>query len=422
MMRKHFSFFIISLFLISCTTAPSPSKVAPSPTPTSVLALLGTPVPQAATTAAAPVGEQTLNLWLPPQFAASPETPQGKILIAQLAEFQATQKWKVDARVKKVSGQGGLVNTLQTSLQVAPSAAPDVIALDNAMLTSVSSLLQPLSLTDAADYYAFTLAPVRTGTQVVAIPFATDTVGLAYTSGINIKAPIMWNELKRENGLLWLPLGEPSALLTLQQYAALEGPLNDVNGKPFLDAAILANVLSTYQGLQTNGILTNGAHKILDTNETWSAYREGRGRFAAVTFSAYLTDRARVPNTAFTVMPTRNGNRLAFATQWSYAIATPDPARRTAALELIRFLTTSERLGIWTFNAGVLPPRKSVLTTWQESGAKNIAAETLATIVPLPATWSALSTPIASAVQNTLSGQALPEAAAALAAEAVNKK
>ncbi len=361
-------------------------------------------------------------MWLPPQFAPSAETAHGKILSAQIAEFESSQKWKIETRIKKANGPGGLIHALQTSLAAAPSVAPDVIALDSQMLITVIPSLQPIALNDAPDFYPFALQAVRVKDQIVAVPFAADTIGFVYLTSAITKPPTVWSELKRENGPLWLPLGDPNAMITLQQYAALGGTMIDASGKPYLDAAVLADVLTNYQTMQSNGLLANGSIKAMDVSETWTAYREGRARLAAVTLSQYLAERARVAATTFTGLPTRNGNRLAYATQWSYVIITTDPARRAAALELIRFLTTPERLGAWTYAANVLPTRKGAFNLWQEGAIKNIASDSLAIIVPTPSTMNSLSQPVASAVQAVMNGQASPEVAASAAAEVVNKR
>jgi ABC-type glycerol-3-phosphate transport system substrate-binding protein len=419
---SHCSLFIVSLFIASCVASPVAPNAAPSATPTGVAASLGTAAPPQALTAPAPSQSQTLRVWLPPQFAPSAETAHGKILSAQLAEFESSQKWKVETRIKKASGQGGLIHGLQASLAAAPGVAPDVIALDSQMLITVTPSLQPITLNDASDFYPFALQAVRVKDQFVAVPFAADTIGFVYLTSALTKPPTMWNDFKRENGPLWMPLGDPNAMITLQQYAALGGTMIDASGKPYLDAAVLADVLSNYQTMQSNGVLANGSIKAMNASEMWTAYREGRARLAAVTLSQYLTERARVAATTFTALPTRTGNRLAYATPWSYAIITTDPARRAAALELIRFLTTTERLGAWTFAANALPTRKGVFNVWQEGGVKNIASDSLAIIVPTPATMSALSQPVANAVQAVMNGQVSPEVAASAAAEGVNKR
>jgi len=410
-----------SLFIASCVPSPLTPNAAPSAMPTGAAASLGTPAPQPLT-APAPAQGQPLRMWLPPQFALSAETAHGKILSAQIAEFESSQKWKVETRIKKANGPGGLIHALQASLAAAPSVAPDVIALDSHMLITVMPSLQPVTLSDASDFYPFALQAVRVKDQFVAVPFAADTMGFVYLTNAITKPPTSWNDLKRENGPLWLPLGDPKAMITLQQYAALGGTMIDASGKPYLDAAVLADVLSNYQTMQGNGLLANGAIKAIDASETWTAYREGRARLAAVTLSQYLAERARVAPTTFTGTPTRNGNRLAYATQWSYAIITTDPARRAAALEMIRFLTTPERLGAWTFAANVLPTRKGAFNLWPEGTVKNIASDSLAIIVPTPATMNALSQPVTSAVQAVMNGQASPEVAAGAAAETVNKR
>jgi ABC-type glycerol-3-phosphate transport system substrate-binding protein len=379
-----------------------------------------TPVPLATPDAAAP----TLRLWLPPQFAPSPDTPGGKVLAAQLAAFEEAKGWHVEVRIKKAAGQGGLIDFLHTSLQAAPTVSPDVIALDTSMLTFAADAIQPLtSFTegDVIDFYSFALQAVRSNNTFVALPFAADTLGFAYSTTAYALPPRTWSDLKPEAGVAALPLNDPTALVTLQQYVALGGALTDEAGQPTLEAAVLAQVLRDYQQMQVAGMWPVESASMSNVDESWIIYRESRASGAAAFFGAYLADRRRVAATAFAPLPTHTGARAAFSRQWNYALLTSDPARQAIALELMLWLTAPENLGEWSLAASVLPARSQALSEWSDFSLASAAEQLLTVAQPEPSqtVLVVVGPPVTAAVQSVLNGQASPEMAALAAATTV---
>jgi maltose-binding protein MalE len=416
----------LGVLLASCNSSP-PGTVTPgvtaengvTATPTSVLEN-STPVP----VATADVSAQTLRLWLPPQFAATEATPGGRALLAQLAVFEKARGWRVEVRVKKVSGQGGMIDALHTSLDVAPGVSPDVIALDTSMLSSAAGSIQPLLQVtegDVIDFYPFALQTVKLDSTLIALPFAADALGFVYSTTAYGVPPQSWNDLNSESGDVYLPLEDPIALVTLQQYVALGGDLIDSTGQPTLDAFVLAQVLSDYQSLQMAGLLPAEAIGLPGVEETWAAYREGQASAATAFFGSYLADRRRLGATGFTFVPTRTGARATFATQWNYALVTSDPSRQAIALELMRWLTAPDNLGPWTMAASVLPARSQALGEWTDTFLAAVGDQLLKTARagPPPSALVIVGPPVAAAVQSVLNGQASPASAAAAAAATV---
>lgn len=368
-----------------------------------------------------------LRLWLPPQFAPNEDTPSGKVLLAQLAAFEESSGWKVEVRVKKLAGQGGLLDSLRTSLTVAPSTSPDVIALDSTLLANATDAIQPLltmSDEELIDYYPFALNAARLNDKLMALPFATDALGYAYSTNAYTLTPQSWADLNVENGLVWLPLNDPTAIVTLQQYAALGGALTDETGQPTLNAPLLAQVLADYQVMQGAGLLPVDVLASTNLDTTWTAYRDSRATGASALFSEYLTDRSRVSATSFTFIPVRGGKPATFARQWNYALVSTDPTRQAAALDLMRWLTLPENLGAWTLAANVMPARSQALTAWSDPGLAATADRLLNVALPEPApsVLSVIGPPVTAAVQAVLNGQASPESAAETAATTINNK
>lgn len=414
-------------FLSACAVTPSPTAAPPldvTATPTSALNPGATLQPLPTT---APPAQQ-LRLWLPPQFAPSPDTAGGEVLLAELSAFEEVHPgWQIDARIKTVTGEGGLINSLQTTLRAAPNLGPDVIALDSPMLMEAAPVVQPLDTTlaadDLADFYPFALQAARVNNQLDGLPFAADALGLAYSTTAYAVPPQTWIDL-HDVGPLWLPLADPAALVTLQQYLALGGALTDTAGQPSIDESLLAEVLAHYQVMQIAGSLPAASFSVSDSSQTWTTFRENRAVAASAFAGQYLADRTRVTATAFTLLPTRDGNRLTFASQWNFALVTTDPARQAVALDLMRWLTAPDNLGAWTSAAGVLPTRSGALAAWSDPATKALAGEALAAAVPMPSpeVLAVISPPVTAAVQAVLKGQATPEEAAKRAAEAIKQK
>lgn len=416
----------LALALAACAVtptpapSPSPNPAGPTATPTSVLAN-STPMP-----ATPDVQVKTLRLWMPPQFAADEGTAGGRILLAQLAAFEQAQGWRVEVRVKKLAGQGGLLDALHTSLKVAPAVSPDVIALDANMLAteSANQTLQPLSQiadTEVADYYPFTLGTARRADGLEALPFVVDVLGLAYSTNAFPSAPQTWADLKPANGSAALPLNDTTALLTLQQYLALGGQLTDSNGQYALDRQRLAQVLADYQALQSAGVLPIESIVAVNADATWTTFRENRASTAVAFLSAYLADRKKVTATGFGAIPTHTGAQATLARQWNYALVATDPTRQGMALALMRWLTKPENLGAWSLAASTAPARAKALAAWSDPSLAAIVDSALKTAQPepLPAVLSVLGPALNAAAQSVLNGQASADQAASTAAAAV---
>ncbi|MBI3243528.1 MAG: extracellular solute-binding protein [Chloroflexi bacterium] len=417
--------------LAACSFQPGPAPATSPPTavtaePTATTA--ASPEPNKSPLPQTPVAPatQTLRLWFPPQLAPTNDDAAGRQLLTQLQAFEDSHPgWQIEVRAKKLTGQGGLLDSLQTTLQSAPGISPDVIVADGPTLTNAAPFLQTLTEhfgeAELADFYPFALQAARIDNQLLGLPFAADALGLAYSTNVYVTPPLAWVDLNTGAGPIWLPLNDPTALVTLQQYVALGGSLTDETGKPAINSTVLAQVLTYYQFLQVNDLLSIGSLESVNTADTWLAYRESRATSAAAYASTYFAERDRVAATGYTLLPTREGNSLTFASQWNYALVAADPTRQSMALELMRWLTAPDNLSAWTLEAQLLPTRGAALTQWPDPALRAIAGEAVTAAQPLPSSTllGVLGPPITLAVQSVLSGQATPEVAAEAAAQTI---
>jgi multiple sugar transport system substrate-binding protein len=395
----------------------------PSALPTSALTPVTTPLPQETPTPAGPV---TLVVWVPPQFDPASGTPAGNLLKARLAEFSDRRPGvQVEVRVKAANGVGGLLDTLTTASAVAPRALPDLVALPRSVLETAAQkgLLHPFDgLTTAMedlDWYEYARQLAHLQNSTFGLPFAGDALALAYHPSTNSPSPSDWSKALESTGPLAFAAADPQALLTLTLYQSAGGPVQDDQGRPILDAKVLAEVLKFYQDGVKSGLLPEWVAQIQTDDQVWESLKQRRANQAATWASHYLTE--PMTDTAQAPLPTQSGTAFTLATGWMWALASPQPERHELSAELAEFLTDREFLSRWTEAAGVLPVRPSSLQTSSGSISELLQSQILLSAKSFPPAdvMSSLGPALQQATQQVLKGESDPQAAAQDAAKSL---
>src|SRR5690349_8300572 len=129
---KRLRFFVLMAWLLAaCQNVPT--ATAPAATATGAAGTAVATAPAVTPLAGTPTGDEptptapgVLRLWLPPEFTPDVNTPGGRVLAAQLQAFElAHPGLAVEVRTKAAGGVGGLLNSLVTAANVAPSGLPD---------------------------------------------------------------------------------------------------------------------------------------------------------------------------------------------------------------------------------------------------------------------------------------------------------
>lgn len=389
-----------------------------------------TAAPTAATAApdatARPV-QITLRLWVPPQFSPEEVSLGGQLLRARIDEFVRTHPGiSVDVRVKRSGGQGGMLDALATASLAAPGVVPDLILLEqNNFAQAVrEQRLAPLDdlLTAGrlAQSYAFALEQAREGEALYGLPLLGEAAVLVHALDVYPAAPATWDDILTNSGPLVFPAA--STQVTLQQYLAAGGRLQDSSGNLLPDEAELARVLTFYQSSNELGILYIGTLNYATASETWRAYRENRAVLAITDTVSYLRERELVVNTgaARLAIPSDSEGGPALVRAWYLGLTTRSAAsaiRQPAALELKDWLIAPDYLGEWSLALGYLPLQRDAVATWDGVPELAFAVALLDAGQPLPdaGTLSVLGPVLQKAVSDVLRGRATPQDAAATA-------
>ncbi|HEX9028948.1 MAG TPA: extracellular solute-binding protein, partial [Anaerolineales bacterium] len=338
-------------------------------------------------------GPVTLQIWVPPQFDPDAATKEGSLLHQRLEDFKTRRPGiQLSVRVKALDGPGGLLDMLSSAGAAAPGVLPDLIALPRPMMeaAALKGLLHPFdglsTVLDNSDWYAYALQLAHLQKSTFGLPFAGDALILMYRPPVIGDPPRALSAIQTSSGALSFPASDPQALFSLALYQAAGGAVQDEQGRPYLDPAVLARVLSFYQKASQIGLTPAWLGQYETDEQAWSAFVEGKAGMAVTWASQYLIESgSQFTDTAATTLPTLNGNQYTLATGWVWALAGSQVQNQMAAVQLAEFLTESDFMAQWTAAAGFLPTRPSALAAWPDEPRRSLSSQVMLSAHPYPA-------------------------------------
>ena len=418
-MLVSLSILVLLVIGISSCNFPELSSILPgnqtTPDPVDDLA---SPTPQPSPTPDIPLVEpRQLILWLPPQFDPENGTEAGDLLSQRLDEFVSRRpQTELQVRIKSLSGDFGLLESLQLTGTTAPLLMPDLVAMPRSLLADAFSyeLVMPLDeyLEGFAeeDWYSYALDLARVGDQTAGIPFAGDLMVLAYKENGD-SPPSDWTSLLSLQRALSFPASDPKGLVTLAWYQSLGGELGTADGEPHLNAELMLEVLDFYEQAQDVNLMPYWLTQFETAEQAWSSYQE-RQSTLSITWTSYLLG-SESPNTILTAMPTKDARAFSYADGWVWIIVPSDSETQEFALELANFLTESDYLSSWSYAGGYLPVRKASLANWADTPYHSTLEKLLpaAVLVPDGDLGPGLGLGVRDAVVEVLKSQVEPEEA-----------
>lgn len=413
---------LVLLLAAGCTSIP-PAGLTSQP-PTLAVPTL-TPVPTGEIPAT-PAGPVTLRIWLPPEFDPDSGSPAGDILKARLEEFTSRRpEAQIEVRIKAPDGPGGLLDSLTTSSAAAPLALPDLVALPRSIMetAALKGLIHPFQNLskpiDEPDWFPYARQLARLQDSIFGIPFAGDAMTLVYRPSVVSTPPDKLASAFESVDILAFPAADPQALYTLALYQAAGGAVRDEQGRPILDAGVLAQVLSFFHDGSQAQITPFWLTQFQNDTQSWQAYQDGRAPMTITWMSRYLKELQ--PDMAAASLPTLSGEDFTLASGWVWSLASPDPERQELSTELAEFLSDSDFMAGWTAAAGYLPTRASALASWKDIAIQPLASQILssARLYPSEDLLTSLAPALQKATVEVLKQENDPRKAADEAAESL---
>lgn len=408
---------LCGLIVTGCSAAEMPpwlvdlqQLISPLPSPTAAPPLPATPAPTATPepTPTPSSSAQTLRLWVPdflaPEATAGQLPEEGEItaLGEQIAAFNhITSGPQVEMQVKKATGAGGLYDLLSTASDVAPSIVPDLLVLNrqDLLLAVGEGLVLPLDdhLPSDAGYFPAPLDAMRTPDGLWAFPYVATAEQMAYRATVTTTPPITWTAVLSHGFSIALPGAPPDGVgaeLLLAMYMGAGGRVVDTTGQATLSRAVLEQVYAFLLDAQDAGLLdAEQALALADTAACWELYQQTALGLTPVSVGSYwqahmntfgeaailtptleaadaeaeaeVVAPVQLPDeTLPTWVPTASGQPVTVMRTWGLAIVAQEPARREAALELLRWLVSAQQMGDLTRAVGLTPTRTQAVLSW----------------------------------------------------------
>lgn len=415
------SFLLLILILTSCTSGteepPDPTEPNVQATPTS--SMIETPVPTDAV--------EYLTIWLPTFLSPFQETPEGILLAERLAAYEELNPdLSIQIRIKDEEGPAGLLESLSAASSAAPSALPDLIALDPFSLYSAATRGLIIPLNDIYEtpalptWYQHGIDSVYIGDSHFGIPFASSADVFAFREEAFENPPLGWADLLAGTETFLFPGGDKNAAFTLAQYLSLDGPTEDDEGQVSLNTNTLREVLEFYLTSKENGLLPLSSLQYITSNQTWTVLQQVGVSSAVMPLDTFLEQASEGIFTA-QPLPTSDGEGIVLTKTYSWSLVTDEPTQQALATDLIDWLITPEFLGAWAHRLGMLPATSAALSHWPSEETTATVNQLIRVAQPFPN--KEIVTIIGPALQNSIEevlfNRSTANAAALMAAEQV---
>ena len=363
---------LIAIILTACAPGDAPTAtVTPSPSE---------PQPSVTVQPATPEPVE-LTLWLP-DWMALEESAGHEALMAMVTIFEKEQGVRVTIVPKRPRGPGGLLDWLQKTQPVAPSLLPDIIALpfQDIPAAARADLLQPLSPLFPedlqGDLYPFAQEASMADEAWMSLPFAADFEHLAFQPAALSEPPATWDVILTSNVPYLFPYGGAESAWT--DAIILHYLSATPNGEdPVRNRKALRSLLEFYEAAYRGGLVDPMGAQITHPKDAWESALQGSAPLAETTASLWLAQQGQAAFLRFGPTPTRDGKGRYLMHGWAYAIVTADETRQNLAVQLISDLMATDSLARWSYQAHVLPARRTSLMQWPANDFHNFAFEAM---------------------------------------------
>lgn len=416
------------VFGISSCNFPNLEDLLPSNQPTEISSNNAlSPTPQPSATPNIPLLQsRTLILWVPQQFDPDNGSTGSNLFSTRLDEFVSRRpQTEIQVRVKPLSGNFGILESLQVTGSAAPLLMPDLVAMPRALAEQAVEDGLVLLLDDYTetinenDWYDYALDLARIDDQFAGIPFAGDLMVLAYRDDVEETPPSNWETVIASQKALAFPASDPKGLVTLALYQSLVGDILLSSEDSILQEEPLLEVLSFYQHAQAASVMPYWLTQFETDEQAWQSYQD-RQSTLALTWSSILLG-SESPNTSLAAVPTKDEKAFTYADGWVWCVIPSDLETEQVAVELAEFLTEEEYLSSWGVESGYLPVRPSSLESWEEAPFYATLQQLLPAAVLLPGNdlLDDLGPAVRDAVVGVLKDQIEPIAALAILMEEI---
>ncbi len=370
--NRILTFFIaimLILLLVKCSSGMSYTVATATPS------VDGTEIPVGSEQTPESIPEsaqQTITIWLPPEFDPSSGSAAAEILNNRLLSFEQLYPGvDIQVRIKALDGSGGLLESLSVTSAAAPQALPSLIALPRAGVeeAALRELIQPINLfsgiMEDGDWYPFAVQLATVQNVTYGIPFAGDVQVLTYQS-TNQASIQSWDSIMELGRPVFFAVADTQSTFTLALYLSEGGELQDDQGRPMLQETPLMEAFQFLNQGAALGMFPASMIGLQNEGQVWNALHQNPDALGVVSASSLIG--GNLLDWHIASIPPLGPESATIADGWMLCLTETDAGTQPIAMRLAEYLTDSEFMTEWTEAAGYLSMRPSAQAGWQQDG------------------------------------------------------
>ncbi len=367
----------------------------------------------------------TIELWVPPQFDIEQDTQAGKALAAAIADYTSEhQNVNITIRVKAVTGESSMLNTLTSANHVAKDVMPSLalISRSDMELALQRGLLKPIAtnvLSDSNTWNGFARQSAYIDSSIYSLPILGDSLVLIYRPSRTGTELGDWQDILTRG----LPIGfaPTSSLFGSFMYISRGGKLTNDQGQPYLDQQKLIETLNFFLTGGQNGAFPPSLTQLVDQAQVWQRFSEGTMSIIVSqlsTFRHYQTNEISAHLLPLSDVVTE----YPLISTWNMVLIEDDERMQEEVIKFAEYLCDPIVNDKLSYSAGYLPVRYGVHENWlsdpQYDMIKYMSENS--SLVPNNQIINKVIPVINSAVVQIIKNQAVPEDAAKEALSSLN--
>ncbi len=369
----------------------------------------------------------SIQLWVPPQFDIEQDTQTGEAFADVVSSYmEENPNIEITVRVKAVSGDGSMLNTVTAANQIAKDALPSLAIMSHSDVETCvqRNLLQPIEtgiFSDTGSWFNYAKQSAVSDNNTYAIPLFGDALVIAYrNSKIGAELGDWHDILGRGLPIDFTPASANSTFGPFM-YLSMGGQLINDQGQPFLDQQKLLDTLNFFLVGSQNGSFPPSIAQLADQNQAWQKFNDGTYSIIITPFSSfrhYKSSEISVRSLPLQV----NSIEYPMINTWNLVMLEDNPFIQGEAIKFAEYLSNVTINNDLSFSAGYLPVRNGAsddLSDDPEYDLVRMICEN-GVLVPHNAVYNKTIPVLNNAVTQVIKGQASPENAAKEAITSLN--
>ena len=367
----------------------------------------------------------TIELWVPPQFDIEQDTQGGKALAAAIADYTSEhQNVNITIRVKAVTGESSMLNTLTSANHIAKDVLPSLalISRSDMELALQRGLLKPIAtnmLSDSSTWNGFARQSAFIDSSIYSLPILGDGLVLIYRPSRTGTELGDWQDILTRG----LPIGfaPSSSLFGTFIYISKGGKLTNDQGQPYLDQQKLTETLNFFLTGGQNGAFPPSLTQMVDQAQVWQRFSEGTMSIIVSqlsTFRHYQTNEI----SAHILPLSESVTEYPLINTWNMVLIEDDENLQQEVIKFAEYLCDPIVNDKLSYTAGYLPVRFGAHENWlndpQYDMIKYMSENSI--LIPNNQIINKVIPVINSAVVQIIKNQASPEDAAKEALSSLN--